>query len=114
MRDITSGKYSLLIGIWNFHEELNYNNYMLLNPNSLIGDNLLLSLNYLCKKSLSIGDDFKIIDMIGLNEKIDVYLFLEYPRMGNKYGKKVKLSMKFLSTLTCLISIVVMLILIGI
>jgi hypothetical protein len=57
---------------------------MPLNPNSSIGGNLLLSLNYLYKKSLSIGVEFKAIDMIGLNEKIDAYLFLYYPRMGNK------------------------------
>jgi alpha(1,3/1,4) fucosyltransferase len=78
----------LLIGIWNFHEELNYNNYMLLNSNSLIGDDLLSSLNYLYKESLSIGIEFKTLDMIGLNEKIDAYLFLDYPRMSNKYVKK--------------------------
>jgi len=36
-----------------------------------------------------LASSLKTIDMIGLNEKIDAYLFLDYPRMGNKYVKKL-------------------------
>lgn len=75
------------IGCWSFYEKLNTNNSLFLKPDSGIGDNLLLPFNRLYLHGEERGVHFKTLDVIEDFEKIDTFIFFDYPDMSNKYVK---------------------------
>lgn len=76
------------IGVWNFYEELNYNNYMLLYSSAGMGDDLLKPVNELYLKGQEYGIDFMTLDMIEDFSKIDGFLFFDFPRLKNEFVEK--------------------------
>lgn len=76
------------IGIWNYYEELNYNNYLLLNKDAPIGDNLLKPFNMLYLEGKNNNIDFMTFDMIERFEDMDCFIFFDFPRVTNELVKK--------------------------
>lgn len=76
------------IGVWNFYEELNYNNYMLLNSSTGIGDDLLKPVNKLYSEGQEHCIDFMTLDMIEDFNNIDGFIFFDFPNFKNEYVEK--------------------------
>ena len=72
------------IGIWNFYEELNRNNYMLLHPDAPIGDGLLKPINDLYRLAQAQGVGMDTLDMVSDFSAIDAFLFMDFPDL--KHG----------------------------
>lgn len=71
------------IGVWNYYESLNKENFILLNENSQIGDGLLKPFNLMYKTGLSQGVVFNTLDSCNISEQ-DAFLFFDYPDEMNK------------------------------
>lgn len=76
------------IGIWNYYEELNYNNYLLLHKDAPIGDDLLITFNKLYQYGLLKGIEFLTLDMISSFDEMDAFLFLDFPKLDTSYVQK--------------------------
>jgi hypothetical protein len=77
------------IGVWNYYEVFNTNNYLLLNKDAGIGDNLLEPFNQLYIKGKHNNIDFMTLDLIDNFSDMDGFIFFDFPRMTNRYVKKV-------------------------
>jgi hypothetical protein len=77
------------IGVWNYYESLNTENYLLLNKDAGIGDNLLEPFNKLYLKGQDENIDFMTIDMIDTFEDMDGFIFFDFPNLKNDFVKKV-------------------------
>jgi len=76
------------VGFWNYYEELNHNNYIFLNPNAPIGDNLLKPVNDLYVYAKQRGLEFMTLDMIENFESMDAFVFFDFPDMSNPLVQK--------------------------
>ena len=76
------------IGIWNYYESLNKENYLLLNTDAGIGDNLLEPFNKLYLKGQDENIDFMTLDMVGGFYDMDGFLFFDFPNLKNDFVKK--------------------------
>lgn len=76
------------IGVWNYYENLNYNNYLLLNPNAGIGDNLLKPFNTLYTLGKQHNIEFITLDMVDSYDNVDGLVFFDFPNLENKYVQK--------------------------
>ncbi|MDX4035711.1 glycosyltransferase family 10 domain-containing protein [Aliarcobacter skirrowii] len=77
------------VGIWNYYESLNKENYLLLNKSAGIGDNLLAPFNKLYEIGIEKGINFMTLDMVEDFKKLDRVIFFDFPNLSNKYVKKV-------------------------
>jgi len=77
------------IGVWNYYEDLNVNNFLFLNKDVGIGDNLLLPFNKLYLNGKKNGIEFMTLDTIENFEDIDGLLFFDFPRPNNYYVERV-------------------------
>ncbi|MDN5130741.1 glycosyltransferase family 10 domain-containing protein [Aliarcobacter butzleri] len=77
------------VGIWNYYESLNKENYLLFNKSSGIGDNLLEPFNKLYVEGKRYDIDFMTLDMVDNFSTLDSVFFFDFPNMSNKYVKKV-------------------------
>lgn len=77
------------VGIWNYYESLNKENYLLLNKSAGIGDDLLAPFNKLYEVGLEKNINFMTLDMVDNFEKLDSVIFFDFPNLSNKYVKKV-------------------------
>lgn len=77
------------IGIWNYYESLNKENYLLLNKSAGIGDNLLEPFNKLYIEGKKNNIDFMTLDMVDNFSILDSVFFFDFPNMSNKYVQKV-------------------------
>lgn len=76
------------VGIWNYYEELNYNNYLLFNKDAPIGDDLLLTFNLMYLSGLENDIEFITLDMIKDYNEIDAFIFFDFPKMTTSYVQK--------------------------
>jgi hypothetical protein len=76
------------VGFWNYYEELSRNNFMFLNPDAPIGDNVLKPVNelYACAKAR--GLEFMTLDMIADFKSMDAFVFFDFPNMNNHFVQK--------------------------
>ena len=81
------------IGIWNFYENLNHNNYILHQKNSGIGDDLLLPFNHLYRSGHKQEINFQTLDM-GNFDDFKEFIFFDFPRLDNKLVQKAFISNK--------------------
>jgi len=77
------------IGCWNYYESLNNNNYMFLNRNAPIGDNLLQPLNELYVYAKQKGVELLTLDMISDFSAIDAFVFFDFPNLKNPLVQNV-------------------------
>ncbi len=77
------------IGAWNYYESLNKNNYLFLNKDAGIGDDLLLPFNELYLHGKKDGVNFMTLDTIENFENMDGFIFFDFPNLNSKYVKKV-------------------------
>jgi hypothetical protein len=75
--------------VWSYYEVLNTNNFLLLNKDAGIGDNLLEPFNQLYVKGKYNNIDFMTLDLIDNFNDMEGFIFFDFPRMTNKYVKKV-------------------------
>jgi hypothetical protein len=76
------------VGIWSYYESLNYNNYMLLNKNSSIGEDLLKPFNDLYNEGKRQNIIFATLDTITSYDEINTVIFLDFPNVKNKFVQK--------------------------
>lgn len=76
------------IGIWNYYEELNYNNYLLLNKNAPIGDNLLVPFNKMYQNGLLLDIEFMTLDVVNSFDDIDAFIFFDFPKLHTNVVRK--------------------------
>jgi alpha(1,3/1,4) fucosyltransferase len=77
------------IGAWNYYESLNKDNYLFLNKDAGIGDDLLLPFNELYSHGKKIGVNFMTLDVIENFGNMDGFIFFDFPNLKNSYVKKV-------------------------
>jgi hypothetical protein len=77
------------VGIWNYYESLNKENYLLFNKSAGIGDNLLEPFNKLYVEGKRYDIDFMTLDMVDNFSALDSVFFFDFPNLSNKYVKKV-------------------------
>lgn len=81
------------IGVWNYYDRLNKNNFLFNRSDSLIGDDLLKPFNklYLFGKKKNI--EFNTLCSCDIDEQ-DAFIFIDYPNLNNKHAKKALSSTK--------------------
>ena len=72
-----------LIGICFYYENLNKKNFVLLNSNAGIGDDLLKPFNHLYVSGQKKGIEFATLDMREFDD-FDGFIFFDFPRLKNK------------------------------
>ncbi|HEY9077941.1 MAG TPA: glycosyltransferase [Anaerolineaceae bacterium] len=77
----------ILVGVWNYYEELNINNFMLTQSEAGLGDDLLRPVNQLYQSGYKQGIEFLSLDLIDDFSKPDAYLFFDFPRMDHPFVK---------------------------
>ncbi|CAH8222893.1 glycosyltransferase family 10 domain-containing protein [Vibrio aestuarianus] len=77
------------IGVWNYYEALNKENYLLLNKNAGIGDDLLEPFCRLYSEGKDNNIDFMTLDLVDNFNDISAFIFFDFPNMKNKYVQKV-------------------------
>jgi len=71
------------VGFWNYYEQLNYHNFIFLNPNASIGDDLLKPVCELYTYAKQKGLELMTLDMIEDFGSIDAFVFFDFPNMNN-------------------------------
>ncbi len=77
------------IGVWNYYESLNKENYLLLNSSTGIGDDLLKPFNKLYLDGKKNNINFMTLDMIDNFNNMDGFIFFDFPDLNNEYVEKV-------------------------
>ena len=94
----------MLIGLWNYHEVLNKNNFMLSsNTKSVLGEDILQSFYEFCLDAKSNNHEFKILNVDTCYKKYDLFIFFNYPNSNKKYVQEALQSSKpkYLFNLEC-------------
>jgi glycosyltransferase involved in cell wall biosynthesis len=73
----------IVIGVWNYYEELNVNNRMFSDPQVGIGDNLLKLWNDFYSIAGENGVDLVSFDLIEDFSTADGFLFIDFPNVNN-------------------------------
>jgi glycosyltransferase involved in cell wall biosynthesis len=73
----------IVIGVWNYYEELNVNNRMFTDPQVGIGDNLLKPWNDFYSIARENGVDLVSFDLIEDFNTVDGFLFIDFPNVNN-------------------------------
>ena len=81
-------KQEINVGVWNYYEELNTDNFILLNKEASIGDDLLKPVNDLYHFGKAEQVNFNTLPMVSDWEKIDLFLFMDFPNKNNKWVQK--------------------------
>ncbi len=69
------------IGFWNYYEHFNKNNYIFLNSNTGIGDDLLRPVNDLYIYAKQRGFEFNTLDLIKHFSSVDAFVFFDFPNL---------------------------------
>jgi len=77
------------MGVWNYYEPLNVNNFLLLNKDAGIGDDLLEPFNKLYINGKDNDIEFTTLDMVADFNQLDGVVFFDFPRLTNPYVKEV-------------------------
>jgi alpha(1,3/1,4) fucosyltransferase len=81
------------IGVWNFYEILNFDNFLFKSKNASIGDDLLLPFNFLYEFGANNNVSFNTLPMCEI-ETQDAFLFIDFPDMKSPLVQEAFLTSK--------------------
>jgi hypothetical protein len=81
-------EHTMQIGVWNYYEELNRDNYMFLHPDAAVGDGLLRPINDLYRSAQAQGIVLQTLDTVRDFRKLDAVLFMDLPDLRHRLVKQ--------------------------
>ena len=75
----------MILGVWNYHEILHKNNYMLTNlTEDCLGEDSMLSFYEFTKEAKKQGHQVEIITNNRNFDEYDAFIFINFPKRSNK------------------------------